>query len=140
MIPRSNTAQWTASRPWKAAAFVASLIRAGCRSGDVGDPCIPEEEYNRRFSGFSVEEVNVESRSFQIETRVCLANKFQGRVSCPYGQAEKDVSDLAADHPMRCRIPGTTGVNGAGELNAMRFKSRSHPSSRCDGSGRQLSS
>jgi ankyrin repeat protein len=31
--------------------------------------------------------VNVESRSFQCETRLCLAANFQGRVSCPYGQS-----------------------------------------------------
>ena len=54
------------------------LIALGCESGGVGDPCIPEDEYNPSFSSFSSEEVNVESRSFQCETRVCLVNKFQG--------------------------------------------------------------
>jgi hypothetical protein len=59
----------------------------GCDSQHVGDPCIPEEEYRPEFAGFSKDEVNVESRSFQCETRLCLVNKFQGRVSCPYGQS-----------------------------------------------------
>lgn len=75
------------------------LIAMGCESGGVGDPCIPEDEYNPNFASFSSEEVNVESRSFQCETRVCLVNKFQGRVSCPYG------APVAGDG--NCAIPGT---------------------------------
>ncbi len=66
----------------------ASLVGAKCGGTGVGDPCIPEDEYLTGFSGFSQSEVNVESRSFQCETRVCLVNHFQGRVSCPYGQVE----------------------------------------------------
>ncbi len=58
----------------------------GCTPGGVGDPCIPEDEYSDKFNGFGVAEANVESRSFQCETRVCIVNHFQGRVSCPYGQ------------------------------------------------------
>lgn len=65
-----------------------SFIGSNCGGSGVGDPCIPEEEYSTNFSGFSVSEVNVESRSFSCQTRVCLVNHFQGRVSCPYGQAE----------------------------------------------------
>lgn len=66
----------------------ASLVGAKCGGTGVGDPCVPEDEYLTGFSGFSQSEVNVESRSFQCETRVCLVNHFQGRVSCPYGQGE----------------------------------------------------
>lgn len=66
----------------------ASLIGSSCGGGGVGDPCVPEDEYLTTFSGFSVGEVNVESRSVQCLTRVCLVNHFQGRVSCPYGQEE----------------------------------------------------
>src|SRR6185369_7658533 len=54
-------------------------------------------------------EVNIESKSFQCETRVCLVNHFEGRVSCPYGQSD---ADLAAEPPTsarRCRVPGTSG-------------------------------
>jgi hypothetical protein len=52
----------------------------------VGDPCTPEDEYQQDFNGFQVTETNVESRSFQCETRLCLVNHFQGRVSCIPGQ------------------------------------------------------
>jgi hypothetical protein len=58
-----------------------------CQSGGVGDPCTPEDEYSVTFSGFKVAEENIESRSFQCQTRLCLVNHFQGRVSCPAGQA-----------------------------------------------------
>jgi hypothetical protein len=71
------------------AALVTSLafgaLAVGCNEGGVGDPCIPEDEYQVDFAGYSEKEVNVESRSFQCETRVCLVNKFRGRVSCKYG-------------------------------------------------------
>lgn len=70
-----------------------------CTSGGVGDPCIPEDEYNPEFAGFKVTEENIESRSFQCQTRICLVNHFQGRVSCPRGQAE----------PTLCSGPGDDG-------------------------------
>ncbi len=71
-----------------AMAIGASFIGSNCGGSDVGDPCTPEDEYLTSFSGFSQNEVNIESRSFQCLTRVCLVNHFQGRVSCPYGQVE----------------------------------------------------
>jgi hypothetical protein len=78
----------------------------GCQSGGVGDPCIPEDEYQPRFSGFSASEVNIESRSFQCETRVCLVNHFRGRVSCTLGQ------DAAlADKAQKYSTARTTDAN-----------------------------
>ncbi len=65
----------------------ASLALVGCDSGGVGDPCIPEDEYREAFPGFNLSEENIESRSFQCKTRICLVNHFQGRVTCPKGQA-----------------------------------------------------
>jgi hypothetical protein len=65
---------------------VAMIPAAACKSTGVGDPCTPEAEYNQAFDGFTVDEVNVESKSFQCQTRLCLVNHFQGRVSCQYGQ------------------------------------------------------
>ena len=67
-------------------AALLGLAALGCEPGGVGDPCTPEDEYEPSFSGFAQTEVNVESRSFQCETRLCLVNHFKGRVSCPYGQ------------------------------------------------------
>jgi hypothetical protein len=75
-------------------------LPVGCDSDRVGDPCVPEEEYTANFSGFAIEEVNTESRSFQCQTRLCLVNHFQGRVSCPYGQTQND-----ANGQSRCFVP-----------------------------------
>jgi hypothetical protein len=69
-----------------AVAAVTVLSGTGCNSTGVGDPCVPEQEYDPTFLGFNVQEVNVESKSFQCQTRLCLVNHFQGLVSCPYGQ------------------------------------------------------
>jgi len=92
------------------AVLAVGFIALGCQSGGVGDPCTPEDEYFDSFSGFSLGEVNVESRSFQCETRVCLVNKFQGRVSCPYGTKgtpPDPTSDV--DHALPCEVPGFGG-------------------------------
>jgi hypothetical protein len=83
---------------------MASLL-LGCEVGGVGDPCIPEDEYTDTFSGFSVEEVNVESRSFQCLTRICLVNHFQGRVSCPYGNTMSEGNTRYMETPPQCHIP-----------------------------------
>jgi hypothetical protein len=87
------------------------LAALGCEAGGVGDPCTPEDEYQQEFSGYSREEVNTESRSFQCETRLCLVNHFQGRASCPYGQSPDEIATLAPDDPARCKIPGTSGTD-----------------------------
>lgn len=89
-------------------AALLGLVALGCDSGGIGDPCIPEDEYQQNFNGFAETEVNVESKSFQCETRVCIVNHFKGRVSCPYGQLESNLS-LDPSDPKRCRVPGTNG-------------------------------
>jgi hypothetical protein len=104
-------------------ALLLGVAALGCTPGGVGDPCTPEDEYQQGFNGFQVTETNVESRSFQCETRLCLVNHFQGRVSCRLGQtaAEGAPYDLsggekappegnAPQNPSwkpKCSIPGT---------------------------------
>jgi hypothetical protein len=88
-----------------------SALGSGCESGGVGDPCTPEDEFFDTFSGFSLGEINVESRSFQCQTRVCLVNKFQGRVSCPYGTngTPPDPTSNTVSHGLPCEIRGFGG-------------------------------
>src|SRR6185503_19076682 len=76
------------------------ILPVACQSGGVGDPCTPEDEYDSQFAGFKVTEENIESRSFQCSTRICLVNHFQGRVSCPLGQpgVSDDPSATAGRH------------------------------------------
>lgn len=70
-----------------AALFVVTVVSGtGCSTTGIGDPCVPEQEYLPTFREFSVNEVSVESKSFQCQTRLCLVNHFRGRVSCTYGQ------------------------------------------------------
>lgn len=80
---------------------VSAVSAQGCKASGVGDPCIPEQEYATDFNGFDPQEVNVESKSFQCLTRLCLVNHFRGRVTCPYGQ-----DDTGANLPS---VDGATG-------------------------------
>lgn len=91
----------------------------GCKDEGVGDPCTPEQEYDPSFIGFDEKEVNVESKSFQCRTRICLVNHFRGRASCTYGQdstgkspngvaTQKEIDD--GKRPASagaCVVPGT---------------------------------
>src|SRR6266568_1256432 len=91
-------------------ALLLGLGALGCTPGGVGDPCTPEDEYQQNFNGFQATETNVESRSFQCETRLCLVNHFQGRVSCRLGQASQlDVNTgmplPAGMYNPKCSIP-----------------------------------
>jgi hypothetical protein len=106
---------------------VAVLSGAGCNSTGVGDPCVPEQEYDRTFLGFDRNEVSIESKSFQCQTRLCLVNHFQGRVSCPYGQAADGtpLSGTQACNPLStspagCCTPGVPQpVTGPLDANRM---------------------
>jgi hypothetical protein len=93
--------------------FIALAAPApGCKDEGIGDPCVPEQEYNSDFLGFDEKEVNVESKSFQCRTRLCLVNHFKGRVSCPYGQNTDGTSPSAS--VKACTVPGTaTPIAGA---------------------------
>jgi hypothetical protein len=94
-----------------AVAFVNVIAGTGCSTTGIGDPCIPEAEYAPDFLGFDQEEVNVESKSFQCETRLCLVNHFRGRVSCPYGQGG------AADRANLASAASSFKCNGTGAPN-----------------------
>jgi hypothetical protein len=124
-------------------AFGIAVLSVACQSGGIGDPCTPEDEYQLGFPGYAVTEVNLESRSFQCETRVCLVNHFQGRVSCPYGQKEPDAlnqSFPAEREYTLCHIPGTTGpskrikVEVRPQFDGRRATDAVYCSCRCDGS------
>jgi hypothetical protein len=102
---------------WSAGFALGMLSSVGCQATHVGDPCTPEQEYDPSFLGFSKDEVSVESKSFQCQTRLCLVDHFQGRVSCPYGQP----ADGGAYSPAGpCQTPGidkpVTGRDALGNL------------------------
>lgn len=142
-----------------------SFLGANCGGDGTGDPCVPEDEYLTGFSGFSQSEVNVESRSFQCLSRVCLVNHFQGRVSCPYGQTEDpdakgsglstcmgtEAHRVSADcqpggalHRQSCQVPDRDGARWEDRIippvEPQLLKRQAHDtvycSCRCDGEGK----
>jgi hypothetical protein len=112
-----------------ASVAISAVSMQGCAASGVGDPCIPEREFDRTFSGFDPAEVNVESKSFQCLTRLCLVNHFQGRVTCPYGEDKTGANlpgpnfgtgspfqnppqvDSFGQQVEQCLIPGSTSVS-----------------------------
>jgi len=112
------------------ATALLGLFPLACQPGGVGDPCTPEDEYGIKFPGYDAKEVNVESKSFQCETRVCLANHFQGRVSCKYGQAAPPAAPS-------CHVPGDPNqpilVGVSPQLEGRQADKAVYCSCRCDG-------
>jgi hypothetical protein len=75
---------------WGAVAFFLGACGGGNDSATkyVGDACTPGDEAQPGFFGFGADEVSVEGVNPDCGRGVCLINHFQGRVSCPYGQAD----------------------------------------------------
>jgi hypothetical protein len=115
------------------ATALLGLFPLACQPGGVGDPCTPEDEYEPTFAGYSPTEVNVESKSFQCETRLCLVNHFQGRVSCKYGQSSAQA--MSATPP--CHAPGDPSAHITAQvtpqLKARQADAAVYCSCRCDG-------
>lgn len=70
--------------------------------GALGDPCTPSAEADSLFSGFELGSDFIETGFAACMSGICLANHFQGRVSCPLGQAA----------PTRCGGPDDTETCG----------------------------
>jgi hypothetical protein len=85
---------------------VTVLTGAGCQPSGVGDPCIPEQEYDPTYAGANFDEVGVVPGSFQCLTRLCLINHFQGRVTCPYGQQANGSPLMNSSATNGCVTPG----------------------------------
>jgi hypothetical protein len=67
----------------------------------LGARCVPSEELRPDFSSFGSAEISLDYSSSSCSSGICLANHFQGRVSCPYGQ------DAGGEG---CFIPGSNGT------------------------------
>ena len=70
-----------------AAATLVAVMGTGCQATESGTRARRSKSTSAQFAGFSSQEVSTEGESFQCQTRLCLVNHFQGRVSCPYGQS-----------------------------------------------------
>lgn len=116
------------------ATALLGILPLACKSGGVGDPCVPEDEYNVAFPGYQVGESNAETKSFQCETRLCLVDHFQGRVSCKYGQDDPGVAGAVTN----CFAPDDTvnrkvTVKVDAQLKGRTADKAVYCSCRCDG-------
>jgi hypothetical protein len=100
----------------------------------VGSPCVPEIEWSPTFGGFAMSEGVVSLNDAACDSSICLANHYQGRVSCPYGQtmAEVDAEDFGcfvpdSDEPVRMSVEPQRLARPAQSLAVC--------SCRCDGPG-----
>jgi hypothetical protein len=75
----------------------------------VGAPCLLPDEESPTFSGSDAKSVDVDLASAACATHICLADHFQGRATCPYGQTDADITSEPADSPRRCRIQTPSG-------------------------------
>lgn len=86
-------------------------------AGAIGDPCNPGDEAHPNFSAYSENEINLETDGApDCASGTCLANRFRGRISCPYGQpadpndpsradpAHQDCM-TTGDHPVPVTVP-----------------------------------
>ena len=104
--------------------------RAGEADGPaLGEPCLPDDEQVPNFSGFALSEINFGTMTRACASGLCLANHFQGRVSCPYGQETADGA---------CTLPGSetpVAVQVRPQLKERPASSVVTCSCRCDGAG-----
>jgi hypothetical protein len=68
--------------------------------GNVGAPCLADDEFLAEFSGYAVTEVSIETLATECDTGMCVTNHFRGRASCPYGQTAEQAATAPA-----CFIP-----------------------------------
>lgn len=118
--------------------LVFGALALACKAGGVGDPCIPNDEFSADYSGATESGAQIEDRSFQCETRVCLVKHFRGRVSCPFGNSkgrDTAVSEAAfTGNADDCFVPGTTTpVNAPVNSQCSPRKGQVYCSCRCDG-------
>jgi len=83
---------------------VALPTDAASDAAPVGAPCVPSDEEAAAFSGFSVTDVGVETKTLACATQVRLVNHFQGRTTCPYGQ---NASGQGPGTTQGCSVPET---------------------------------
>jgi hypothetical protein len=71
----------------------------------LGSVCVPNDEADPTFNGFRFEDVTVDVGSSACDSGICLVEQFQGRVSCPLGNAS-----LESGFSTSCRTPASHRV------------------------------
>jgi len=105
---------------------MATSGSTGSSGGALGAGCVPSEEADATFQGFSVDDVSLETKSSMCSSNVCLVNHFQGRVTCPYGQTAPGTGPsgpagspaAAVSSQDGCVLPGMTAGTTSAEVTA----------------------
>jgi hypothetical protein len=106
----------------------------GPANAPLGAPCITEDEWQPDFSSFATSEINVSSGHLGCESGICLVNHFQGRVSCPYGQAAPgDPNQLDSPPCLLPDGPERVAAEVPPQLVNRRSRDAATCSCRCDG-------
>ena len=71
----------------------------------LGSVCVPNDEADPTFSGYQFGDVTVDVGSPACDSGTCLVEQFQGRVSCPLGNAS-----LESGFSTSCRTPDSHRV------------------------------
>ena len=113
----SNTGDTGAGDKTLASANKTASSQQSASAGALGDPCEAVDEANPHFTAYGVTEISLASRYAGCESGICLANHFQGRLSCPYGQPA-DPNDPSQADPAHqdCMTTGPNPVPVAGPV------------------------
>lgn len=95
----------------------------------LGEVCISDDEYKPTFLGYSARNVIIEDHAAMCESGICVKDHFQGRASCPYGQADGSGDCLVAGD-----VAHVTGPV-APQLQARQANVASICSCQCEGPG-----
>jgi hypothetical protein len=72
----------------------------------IGEPCVTGDESFATFSGFSPGEINIEGAGGACGPALaCVANRFQGRVTCPAGQTEGELGSCLTPEGEPVSVP-----------------------------------
>jgi hypothetical protein len=90
----------------------APPLDGAIEAGPIGSPCVPSVEGVTTFDGFGLREVTLigENSASPSGASLCVADHFQGRVTCPYGQ---DAQGRAPAGATPCKTPDGQAVLGA---------------------------
>jgi hypothetical protein len=101
----------TTLRCWGLGSIALSAMNLGACLGEaapggVGQPCVTADEDVANFSGFSLGEVTVETGGGACgPSLVCLVHDFQGRASCPSGQANPEAPQCKTPSGESVKVP-----------------------------------
>lgn len=123
------------SSPKRLLCVFIALLSVSCTedptTAAVGVACLPYDEYDPTFSGFAAFETSIETAHVDCAAEsVCLIHRFQGRVSCPYGQDRSDLQS-SIENSRRCFLPSGSSDLVSVAVEPQLVSSRARESAYC---------